>query len=428
MTPAPSPASVLLPADVLDRTAQVASQLSESLTDPPPDRFGADHGPRSRRWWDQSLSKGAAGVAVLHSVREHPDLVHRWLIRAVHEDISTAAGCGLWFGAPAVAFAVHLATQDTSTGRYRSEAAALDTAVAGLVRCRLDAAAARIDAAARPSLSEFDLVRGLSGLGAYLLSRDPGGELLRRVLGYLVRLTEPLPARDPAGPDVPGWWTSDIPAGPGADVFQDGHADLGMAHGVSGPLALLSLAARNHIDVPGQAEAIQRICAWLDRWRQHDPSAGTWWPQRITLTELRTGRSTQQGPGRPSWCYGTPGLARAQQLAGLALDDTDRQDVAEQALLRCLTDPAQLGELVDTTLCHGWAGVAATAWCAARDARDPALAAHLPHLIDQMITHVDEPSVDAPNGLIDGAAGLAATLHTIATGTSDSWTRCLLLA
>lgn len=420
---APSP---LLPARVLDQACQLSARIGDALADPPPPPRGVDEGPRSRRWWDQSLSKGAAGVAVLHAARARPDLAHRWLIRAVKEDISTAAGCGLWFGAPAVAFAIHSAAQLTP-GRYRTAAAQLDTAVTALVHRRVEAAAARMNAAIRPSLSEFDLVRGLSGLGAYLLRRDPDSQPLRRVLDYLVRLTEPVAAHDRASLHAPGWWTSHVPSGPDADDFSGGHADLGMAHGISGPLALLALASSHNVEVPGQAEAIQRICAWLDHWRQHDPRSGAWWPQRITLAELGTHHTTQPGPGRPSWCYGTPGLARAQQLAGLALGERTRQDLAEQALLHCVTDPAQLAQLVDTTLCHGWTGVVATAWCAARDADNPELAAHLPHLLDRAITHTTEPAPDAPNGLLDGIAGLAATLHTIGTGTSGSWTSCLLL-
>lgn len=56
-------------------------------------------------------------------------------------------------------------------------------------------------------------MRGLTGLGAYLLHRDPHGELVRQVLAYLVRLTEPVPADDEAGLSVSGWWTGDVPSG-----------------------------------------------------------------------------------------------------------------------------------------------------------------------------------------------------------------------
>lgn len=429
MTPAPA---LALPAPrqehrLLDRAAEAADRLSESLAEPPPSRLGDDDGPRSRRWWDQSLSKGAAGVAVLHGVRARdgharPDLAHSWLTRAGRENISAAPGSGLWFGAPAVAFAVHIA----APGRYPAAAAALHAAVECLVARRLQAAADRLGAAGRPSLSEFDLVRGLTGLGAYLLCRDPDDDLLRRVLAYLVRLTEPLPVDDEAGHDAPGWWTRDVPSGSDVDEFGEGHADLGMAHGISGPLALLALAMRRGTTVPGHAEAIERICAWLDTWRR-ESAGGAWWPQRLTLAEVRGGISTQTGPRRSSWCYGTPGLARAQQLAGLALGDTHRQDTAEQALLQAVTDPAQLGQITDPGMCHGWAGVVATVWCAAQDARTPDLPAHLRRLVDTLVTQAAVLAPETPAGLIDGTAGVALTLHGLATRTIGSWASCLLL-
>jgi lantibiotic biosynthesis protein len=80
-----------------------------------------------------------------------------------------------------------------------------------------------------------------------------------------------------------------------------------MAHGIAGPLALLSLAMRRGIVADGQAEAIKRICSWLDAWRQ-DHETGPWWPETITLEETRLGRPRQTRPMRPSWCYGTPRL------------------------------------------------------------------------------------------------------------------------
>ncbi|MGH3824658.1 MAG: lanthionine synthetase C family protein [Pseudonocardiaceae bacterium] len=399
----------------------VANDLSTALAVPPRLDGGDGNNPR---WHHQSLSKGAAGVAILHAVRAQAghgghERVHAWLARAVVEDLSVGPGAGLWFGAPAVAFAV----ATSAPQRYQQAMTRLDTAVADLVQARLRAARARMAAAARPSLSEFDLVRGLTGLGAHLLHHDPEGDLVRRVLDYLVRLTEPVPAHDSAGPGAPGWWTNHAPAS--QPELHGGHADLGMAHGISGPLALLALAMRHGVTVAGHAEAIDRICHWLDTWRQQTP-AGEWWPERITLADLRTGLPSQPGPARPSWCYGTPGLARAQQLAALARGDHARQAAAEQALTACLADPAQLARVVDPHLCHGRAGLAATVWYAAADATTD-LDAYLPHLLGALIEHAEEDITSPLPGLIQGHAGVALTLHAITAATPSSWPACLLI-
>ncbi|SFC57219.1 lanthionine synthetase C family protein [Streptomyces aidingensis] len=198
-----------------------------------------------------------------------------------------------------------------------------------------------------------------------------------------------------------------------------------MAHGIAGPLALLSLAKRRGTTVPGHTDAIHRICAWLDTWRRDHPS-GPWWPQWVTPEDLHRQQPAQPGPLRPSWCYGTPGIARAQQLAALATGDTDRRHMAEHALLSCLTHPEQLARITDGGLCHGASGLFQTTYRAAADAATPTLAARLPRL--QALLRHHTPAADDPS-LLQGAAGHALAQHTATTGTAPAsgWDACLLL-
>src|SRR5262249_9549675 len=151
------------------------------------------------------------------------------------------------------------------------------------------------------------VVTGLAGLGRYLLAAGPDQRpALEEALTALVRLTEPIPVADRA---VPGWWVRQGPGpGPGGVVPAQGIFDLGMAHGIGGPLALLAVAARQGVRVAGQAEAIGRIGRWLiarvarDEW-------GPYWPTSIGFrAELRGEPGTP--PTRAAWCYGTPGVAR----------------------------------------------------------------------------------------------------------------------
>ncbi len=123
------------------------------------------------------------------------------------------------------------------------------------------------------------------------------------------------------------------------------------------------------------------------------------------------------------------GIARAQQLAGIAAGDTARQDMAEQALADLLADPAQLSMLDGISLCHGRAGLFQTLWHAAHDARTPALTASLPHLA-ALLTQHSQPPAAAGTGLLEGQAGLALALLTAASNTppASGWDRCLLIA
>ncbi|MGW3183793.1 lanthionine synthetase C family protein [Kitasatospora sp. NPDC001119] len=367
----------------------------------------------------QSLAKGAAGVALLHieqaaSGRGSWGSVHAHLAAALRGGVSSGHGMGLFYGAPAAAYAVHTAT--IGPGRYERAVQALDRAVKTTTRARLEAAHARIDRGDLPEFGEYDLLYGMTGIGAHLLRHHRGGDLLPAVLAYLVRLAEPLPGC------LPGWWTHLAPSGERSPDYPGGHGNLGLAHGIAGPLALLSLAVRRQVSVPGQIEAIRTICAWLDGWRQ-EGAAGPWWPEAVTRSEEATRRTRQRGPLRPSWCYGTPGLARAQQLAGLALGDTARRQLAETALLGCLTDPAQLSRVTDDGLCHGTAGLFQTVWRVTQDSSGPAFAEQLALLAEHL-----PPAGEDPAGLLDGATGAALARHTATTRTVLSgWDSCLLL-
>jgi class I lanthipeptide synthase len=296
----------------------------------------------TKQWWPQSLAGGAAGIAMLHIERARTglstwDAARAWLKAVTSSDIQAGAPGGLFEGGPAVAFTVNAAAD--VPGKYAQVIASLDGYVTLLTRRRLRAAHSRIADGELAAFTEYDVIYGLTGIGSYLLRREQHHDLLRDVLSYLVALTRPLRF---GGQTVPGWWTRAAPTGQPSPDLLTGHGNFGMAHGIAGPLALLALAMRQGVGVTGQAEAIGVICAWLDEWRQEGTN-GPWWPERITDADVRDHQVHRAGPHRPSWCYGTPGLARAQQLAGHAIGDAGRQRLAERALAQCLADEAQLG-------------------------------------------------------------------------------------
>jgi lantibiotic biosynthesis protein len=371
----------------------------------------------------QSLSRGAVGEALLLIERAHNgtvswDDVHDLLRTVTAHGLFAGDDASLFFGAPAVAFVLHTAAG--STDRYAGALRTLDACVAAATDRRLARANARLKRGERPQAAEFDVLYGLTGLGTYWLRRDPHGPQLRGVLSYLVQLVQPLPG-DPD--QLPGWWVNHGPT-TASDLFQDGHANVGMAHGIAGPLALLALAKRHGITDEGHTEAMIRILSWLDTLRRLD-STGLWWPRWITLQEHQTTAVLQHEPPPPSWCYGVPGLARAQQLAALTLKDTERQRMAETALLRCLTDPEQRARVQDSGLCHGTAGLLQITHRAAQDAPPGTFTAALAQLRKRLLSQ--EPTRE--NGFLGGPTGAALALEASATGGTPAsrWDACLLI-
>ncbi|MCX4530979.1 lanthionine synthetase C family protein [Streptomyces sp. NBC_01669] len=415
----------------LRESARAAADTIAERLAAPQDVRGLHH---RQGWWPQSLAHGAAGVALLHIERARTDQgpwqrAHDWLACAAAEPAIGGTDSHLYYGAPALAFALHAAAD--RPGRYARALDTLDRHVTAAIRHRLVSAHARTDRGQMPALAEFDAIRGLSGLGALLLHRDLHTDGLQEILTYLVRLTEPVKHE---GELLPGWWSHLAPSGKTSPDYPQGHSNNGVAHGIGGPLAVLSLAARRGITVDGHLDAITRILAWLDHWQQDSPT-GPWWPYWITREQLRSG-TPGPGPSRPSWCYGTAGLARAQQLAALALNDPVRQRMAEAALLRAMTDPGQLAATEDFSLCHGFAGLAHITRLVAGDAISPGVTDLLPRLLapitgaapGALADSLIAPPGGGDIGLLEGAAGTALALHSFHTGTpsASGWDTCFL--
>ncbi|CUU58762.1 Lanthionine synthetase C-like protein [Parafrankia irregularis] len=379
--------------------------------------------------WAQSLGDGAPGIALAHIVRARAGLdgwepVHRLAAAMTRSPLNAHPDtASLYQGAPAVAYALHTADHPA----YDTALATLDDAIATVIRSRLEAAHRRIDHGQLPHAGEYDLINGLTGLGALLLHRDRESALLREVLMYLVRLTRPIRVD---GHALPGWWATGSPDRRASARWNAGHAGFGMAHGIAGPLALLAITKRQGITVAGHIDALHNVIAWLDQWRRGQRRAG-WWPEVIDHDELRTGSAARPGPPRPSWCYGSPGIARAEHLAALALGDQQRASNAVESLVGCLTDGHQLAQLTDAGLCHGWAGLLLTAHRAAVDTGTCELSAAVSAAEARGQRYLRGHGEPTREGFLEGLTGVTLTAAALEI-TSDSalpgWDRCLLIS
>lgn len=346
----------------------------------------------------QDLSEGPLGMALLDIERRDLSTARRHLTQATARGISTGSNASLFHGAPALEFVL---------ARAHGAGDDIRTAVDRVVDARLAAAHRRQATGALPHLAEWDLIRGLTGLAALLLSRRPAAPRLPDVLSCLVALAHP--ARSD-GRMLPGWWSA---VGPDGREMAGGHGNNGMAHGIAGPLAVLSLALRDGIHVPGQEEAVIRFATWLDR---HGTNYWT------TAAHLDAEQPPTAEPARQSWCYGQPGVARAQQVAALALGDPARRRAAEDTVEAILTDPLHLASITDSTLCHGWAGLLMLTRAVAADSPSPARFTSIIQNLHRRLAadweHLPKP------GFMEGRAGAQLALHS--TGTTG-WTRVLLL-
>jgi len=285
----------------------------------------------------------------------------------------------------------------------------------------------------------FDVIAGLAGGGRYLLGRTKSASC-RGALESLLRALVYLSEEDAEA--APHWHT---PFSHSTDnlrgFYPEGHVNLGMAHGIPGPLALLSLSTSQGVEVAGQRDAIVRIADRLVQARCSD-DWGVGFPVASALKRASRGERTRADsqPARSAWCYGPPGVARALWLAGVALGRSEYRDLALAAMTAVFERPIRNRRIDSPTLCHGVAGLLQITLRFVRDGAGEVFSSAAQELTAQLLdAHEPEsrfgyrdlqPSgrrTDNP-GLLEGAAGVALVLLAASTSAEPIWDRILMLS
>ncbi|MFI5535417.1 lanthionine synthetase C family protein [Nocardia sp. NPDC051900] len=351
---------------VAERAAEIVSLVAARLRDPAavagiagrPDNRDPIYG--AGMWGPTTLSNGLPGTALFYAelAARIPDwfsVTHRH-VQAAGAVLPDQPSRGLYAG-PASLLAATQTCSDHYPGLRRRLAAWL--AADQLTRLR------QCRAAPVPGISWecYDIVNGLSGTARLLLDsvEDPVENdtqvehALRETLGYLVTISQPITVD---GHEVPGWW---VPAARQA-VEQDrrdyprGDFNLGLAHGIPGPVMIMSLALRRGHEVPGLREALVRMVTWLIRWIRTDDQ-GTYWPCRVGFDDEVAAAPPRSLFTRTAWCYGAPGVAAAVHHAGETLGIAEWRLHAVRALHDALARDESRWTLAGPTVCHGYAGL-----------------------------------------------------------------------
>ncbi|KES04994.1 hypothetical protein BU52_22485 [Streptomyces toyocaensis] len=424
-------------ADILDRLADPTATMAATLIP----AEAADDGAAEPIWAELTLGSGSPGLALAYAgaardaARQVPR-AHAYLTagtRAVSGRPGAAGG--IFKGPGALAFAVLLAHR--TTGGYLSALRRFDAYQRDLVRTVLPP----VDDRPLPTIGRYEVVRGLTGVGRYLLARSEScEEPLTAVLDYLVRLS--LGAVEHQGAQVPRWWALDAPRTGSEAAFPGGHLNLGLSHGVAGPLALMALAWEQGVRVPGQQEAMEATADLLRTWAVAD-RYGLFWPGYLSFAQWQRGPAAYDGNAKwPAWCYGAPGVSRALQLAGRALGRTDFSDLARASVDRLLVLPRSAWGIHDHALCHGWAGALHQLGRLNEEWQDVRLAELQDGIATELVSAFDPalpfglrftmtkvPFGSDVSGYLDGAAGAALALDSYAVdGTPADWDMPLLLA
>jgi hypothetical protein len=393
--------------------------------------------PRTVGWEPCAIAQGDAGLALACAYLDRcfPDA--GWDVTA-HELLASAARSAegrtlqpsLFAGLSGLGLVALLLARGGS--RYGRLAQSIDAALVPQALALAQSVRRRGDGL---SVSEFDAISGLAGIGAYLLARRehaPVGLALEGVLDALVELVS---ERDG---EVPRWFTPPDLLGDEAiaRLYPNGTLNCGLAHGIPGPVALMALALSEGMERPGLRAATASAADWIVAHRRDD-EWGVNWPTMVSLPE---GAPERDEPSRAAWCYGSPGVARALWLAGTALADERLTALAIEAMLAVYRRPVPARQIDSPTFCHGVAGLLQVTLRFAHDTGLPAFVQAAGDLTRQLMAEYEpeallgfrniEPGGNRVDqlGLLDGAPGVALALLAAATDVEPTWDRLFLLA
>ena len=378
---------------------------------------------------DPSLCRGQAGLALLYTWlartrrTPHADLLAVQSLDQAIDGVSTQAmNPSLWGGFTGVAWAAELVD-----GLLDPDAEDRNEAVDGALLRLLS----RADLWPAP----YDLVVGLTGLGVYALQRCShplAMECLRRVVEWL---------HEGARHDEHGlyWWTppEEILDEEARKRYPSGRADLGVAHGVAGPIALLGSICGAGVEQATAPALLEGAVRWLLA-HSVPTDAGPTFP-------IWVAPGFQSSPARSAWCYGNPGIAVALLRAARGVSDAGWEQAAVALACRAAERPPAETGVVDASFCHGTAGLAHIYNRMYQATGEPKLGRAAVYWLERTLDFYHlarasgeswvqgsrDPARQEPwTGIdvVDGAAGVALVLLAATTSVEPIWDRMFLVS
>ncbi len=443
LDPAPAWRSPL-PSELAGRAWDAALLLADRCTDRPgvtaANRLCDEQTsfPRTLHWDAISIAQGDLGQALLCGALAAAHAGPDWTTHA--GDWAASAAAALRHGHRPAMGTVSGSSGLAFVARWLGDAE-LEPLLAGLdgvVAHDALSTAAAIRGRSGIAVSTFDQISGLAGV--LLCALPSASQGARPVAPFVVRALAALALE---GGTPAAWYT------PPEYLFDEeqrayypaGNINLGLAHGIPGPLAALALALDLGFGDSGVAVAVTQLAEWLaGHVSLGDDGPG--WETVVSLAHGPDGLTElpAHGVGRDAWCYGTPGAARALFLAGRALDRSDLRNLAIEAMAAVYRRPVARRGIDSPTFCHGVAGLLQITLRFHHDTGLSLFADAASALTEQILDAVEpdrpmgianlEPGdnkVDQP-GVLDGAAGVSLVLLSAASEVEPTWDRMFALS
>jgi hypothetical protein len=380
-----------------------------------------------------ALAAGAAGegAELFGATAEgHAERASQLLERAADALAGMPLGPGLYAGFPGVAWAIEHA------GRQLSQDGGEETGADGAEDFNQPVDEALLPPLARsPWPHDFDLMRGLVGMGVYALERADRPS----AAACLVEIVERLGELAERGPEGTTWFTRpELLPDWQRETRPDGLYNLGISHGVPGVIALLAATAGFAPTARASRELLDGAIPWLLAQRLPAESGSSF------------GYSVEDRPvvtgARLAWCYGDPGIAAALLPAARAAGNAEWEEAALTVARRAARRGVEGSAIRDAGLCHGAAGLGHVFHRLHRATGDPELAQAARFWLGHALTlrrpgegiagfaawrtEADgvEKTWENDPGFLEGSAGIGLALLAAISPVEPAWDRVLLLS
>lgn len=327
-------------------------------------------------WGSLTLSDGYPGVLLLFSTLDQlypqegwDQIAHLYVVKikeAIEQE--SVSNLSLFGGLAGCCFSIEQASREGE--RYQKLLSRLDQFLIEKSRIEyLEKLDEKIEMGlpAHPGL--YDVISGLCGIGGYALHRlkSPGmNRFFEEILKTSIRFISNIQIGVHL---VPGWYVPRHYQYTKGDekLYPKGNFNLGLAHGVTGFLALFSLAATKGVVIDNQMEAIRTLSHWvLSKKREVD--GHVFWKDRVSFEEETSMEGNPEaGVTLDAWCYGTAGVARTLFLAGKAIKSDVLKQEAVEGFLSIFNRISFIEDLRNPTFCHGISGLMTLAQLMLRD-------------------------------------------------------------
>lgn len=268
----------------------------------------------------------------------------------------------------------------------------------------------------------LDLVSGAVGIISYLLYTNK-----RKQLSLLLN---PIIERILLNKDLSCFYfTKSI-----KNIESDKYIDLGMAHGITGMLSLLSLCSINSVQEDGILDSIEIIADWLINNKITD-GYGINWPYKIGLHNKEGQYNT---PSRTAWCYGNPGVAMAMQVAGIATNKNRYKKISKKIMIDAYNKPREINRINSPTFCHGISGLLQISLRLYQLTNQEIYKQQSKRMVKELSINFNKKykfgfrdfnsKYEENPGILNGSSGILLSLLTATSSSAPSWDRMFLLS